>query len=474
MNAFSFLSKPFDFSIWLNSLAAKHKSRNAKLLVGFGAIAISLSAASYADPLPGTLDLNFGSAGIVTTNVQSSAVQSSNNLMYAGRVLSSGKLMALGSVYGDTQPSIAVVRYNKNGSLDQSFGTGGISEIKIGEDTKIPVSFVETANGNLVVLCQSSSTPGPCLLRLNANGSLDNSFGSAGVSIFPPPSGSLERSLGLVKQRDGKLLSVGGSYDFSGNNSLFVRRFNPNGSPDLSFGVAGITTTNVSGVLDGTDVSVQEDGRIVVVGSKQTLDDTPFSGVTAEIVVVRFHANGRLDMSFGLNGSRVIPVLSSNSAAFNSKIRIYENGKIIVGGSTSKYFADGGAALSVGLARLRPDGQMDNSFGVNGIVVNAFSSSNAFFGGIEIDEDQKLVSTATVFLPNLGYDLAIGRFSLSGAFDRSFNSGNVKFAGVASGFTEARDIRIQEDEKIVVFGRTFNGLDDDLTLVRLRGGSRDD
>ena len=157
----------------------------------------------------GSLDTSFGSGGVVTT-----AVGGSNDYVYALVQQADGKLVAAGYSDNGSNYDFALVRYNSDGSLDTSFGSGGVVTTGVGAAYDYAYALVQQADGKLVAAGRSNngSNNDFALVRYNSDGSLDTSFGSGGV-VTTGVGGSNDIAYALVQQGDGKLVAAGQSYN---------------------------------------------------------------------------------------------------------------------------------------------------------------------------------------------------------------------------------------------------------------------
>ncbi|HXI92843.1 MAG TPA: delta-60 repeat domain-containing protein, partial [Blastocatellia bacterium] len=190
-----------------------------------------------------------------------------------------------------------------DGDLDKSFGAGGkvITDFSGGEDEATAVAI---QNDGKIVAVGSTIKPFVAtnrdfaLARYNADGSLDKSFGTGGK--VATDFGNSDIALAVAIQQDGKIISAGKAFKNGHNatdtgNYFAVARHNSDGSIDTSFGSGG----KVIGDLGAADaLAIQDDGRIVAAGVG--LDDSPFP--TPAFVVLRYNVDGSLDTSFGGSG----------------------------------------------------------------------------------------------------------------------------------------------------------------------------
>src|SRR5439155_927966 len=206
------------------------------------AAVLALPLAARADP--GDLDPSFGAGGQVTTPILSGYDAAS-----ALVVLPDGKLVAAGHAYNANNDTFALVRYNADGSLDGNFGTGGKVTTPFGNGGAARGGVLQ-ADGGVVAAGQSmrGSVIQVALVRYNADGSLDTSFGTGG-KVTTSIGGVDDKAIALVLQPDGKLVAAG--YSKGGSNIAFaLARYNADGSLDASFGTAGKVTTAVESIDD--------------------------------------------------------------------------------------------------------------------------------------------------------------------------------------------------------------------------------
>jgi len=328
----------------------------------------------------GTLDSSFAAGGVATTKVGSSSAAN------AVAIQADGKIVAGGFTW-DFPRTFALARFTPDGALDATFGSGGKVITNVGFNTEIKDIALQT-DGKLVVGGANGDAGDArnfIVTRYLSNGSLDTTFGSGGTAFtnFFGRGGMAER---IVIQPDGKIVEVGSaglvSYPF---DALALVRFNADGTLDTTFGTAGKVTTSGEGGGSGSDVLVQPDGKLVAAGAFRTntghagfglarynIDgspDTSFgtggaiftdfgnsgagveavsSDVSGRIVaagtwvtpsifgqfaVARYAEDGSLDTSFG-SGGKVTTDFGGASANLNAAV-IQADGNIVAGGVVS-------------------------------------------------------------------------------------------------------------------------------------------
>ena len=252
----------------------------------------------------GSLDSSFGSNGLVTTDFNGKSADYASDLVLQtdGKILVAGTAGELNYYLGMTYVvnNFAVVRYNNDGSLDSSFGAGGIVTLDSSGDDHFRSVTLQT-DGKILVAGRSDYDP--ILARLNNDGSLDSSFGSGGAVIthFEKTIGGLDVIVyiySVALQADGKIL-VGGlsleganGYNFPDSADFTLLRYNVDGSLDTTFSGDGKVVTDFKGRDDYCFfVEVQANGKILLSGDSH-----------GNSALARYNSDGSLDTSFGGDG----------------------------------------------------------------------------------------------------------------------------------------------------------------------------
>jgi uncharacterized delta-60 repeat protein len=284
-----------------------------------------------------------------------------------------------------------------------------------------------------------------------ADGDLDPSFdGDGRVTTDLPIGGTprLNEAHAVAIQPDGKIV-VAGYVHISGIDYDFgLARYLPGGALDTNFGVGGLASASFHDLIArGYGVAIQPDGKIVVVGR--------YSGtVHGDFAVARFNANGFLDTTFGEPtlpgrtwfGFDTYPNIITDDWA--KAVAIQPDGKIIVAG----YMIDG-SVTNFALARLMPNGDLDNSFDGNGRLTTDFFGGVDEARGIILQPDGKIVAAGNAQVSGSNYDFALARYNSNGSLDSSFSSdGKVTTDFLGGGDDGAYDVALQPDGKIVAAG----------------------
>ena len=329
---------------------------------------ICLTTSNYAQN-SADVDLVIGTGFIPFSQGQVLAVQSD------GKILAGGNLSVSGS--GSTAEA-RLARFNMDGSIDTSFQVqlfmeeGWLIDIKIQSDGKILVA------GNFFLI---NNMPCSALVRLNANGSIDNSFQYIGNTV---------KSIAL--QTDGKIV-IGGEFSFHINNHLQrnVARLNSDGTYDdtFDFGLEGFPMHYV--LLE--KVVVQPDGKILAAGSFDS-----FNGLQ-ERCLMRFNSDGSKDTTFNIG-------LGAPGGSLLRDIALQPDGKILITGQ----FISWDGQPKGGFIRLNNDGSLDNSFVLN--------TEDVGFTNIELQTDGKIVGIAANIIN--GNFVRVARYNGDGTLDLNF------------------------------------------------------
>ena len=319
-----------------------------------------------------------------------------------------------------------------SGSLDPSFGNGGVSGP--GPNSRLFDTVVQS-DGKILAVGEIGTQTGTTLLlaRFTSSGSLDPSFGVGGIVRGPPvPSFSGAGSLGrgIAIEPDGKIVAVGTVTTSvgTGHLGLLVERYNQNGSPDSGFGTGGVVsmfTGEPEG--DGYAVAIQPDGKIIAAGSAYASGD---DGTGARMAVVRLNQDGSPDPSFGFDGSDVLAV---EAYSYALAVALQPDGGIVVAGSE----APGQLAPSAVIARLTPSGGFDPSFAGTGLYARQYarSAASSAFNAVAVQPDGKVVAAGSAAHGSSAADTLVVRFSSSGVQDPTFGSGGVVYDPAAVNWT---------------------------------------
>lgn len=235
------------------------------LLAGFGYYGISYDFILARLETNGTLDVTFDGDGMVNTDFGGS-----DDMCHAIALQPDGKII----LAGESGISVAIARYNTDGSADASFGTAGKILTSPGGVYDAAHSICIINDGGILV-AGNGSTAGNFdfeVLKFDSIGNFDNSFGVSGI-LFIDYFGSNDEARWIKSLPDGKILVVGFADSPPNNSDFAMARLNSNGSLDAGFGTLGLVHTNFGTYTDfALSAAIQDDGKIVLAGYSDSTD----------------------------------------------------------------------------------------------------------------------------------------------------------------------------------------------------------
>lgn len=395
---------------------------------------------------PGVLDQTFGSAG--TGKVLHDFGPNMNVQTFTAASQADGKYLTSGTTHdtngtpndsSDDSYGLFIARYDEHGTLDDSFASGGIAQISVASASQIPGLAIQD-DGKIVVAGEIGSDF--ALLRYTGNGNLDSSFGSGGQVIEPYGQRIV---LDVVVDQDGRLLVVGSDPGVS-DDDLAVRRFEPDGSLDASFGTGGLQLVDFGSKENGNALTVLGDGSIVVAG--QT------SGPSSEgrnFAVAKLDQNGTPDSTFGTGGQVTHDFAGQ---ADNAYAVLEHDGGVLVGG-----IASNGSDFDFALLRLNSDGSLDGSFGTAGEKFIYFSNGYDLGFSYAVQEDGKIIGAGTADFGAVDSKFAVTRLLPDGSPDTDFGTDGTVTTSLVPGASAGLGLALGPDSRLLVSGmaETANG-----------------
>lgn len=268
-------------------------------------------------------------------------------------------------------------RFLPDGTLDTGFQQGGTKVLKFGS---IPAmgsqdldQIIPLGSGKLLVTgsaigpdAASSSNTSVLVARLNADGSVDTSFGGGkGVTLANLNPRAVTTVAGSAVAIDGSITVVADTYIQQADgthtpNQIGLVRFLANGAIDASFGKKGLLLDDVTG-LRATDMAMQADGKIVVSAARLT------DGGQSRFTLLRFNADGSRDTAFGKNGEAAASYpLEYNGQSAAASVALQPDGKIVVAGA-GPVALNGYTTSGMAVVRYKADGTLDTSFSNDGM-----------------------------------------------------------------------------------------------------------
>jgi uncharacterized delta-60 repeat protein len=366
----------------------------------------------------GSLDSSFGTGGIVLADLGGFDVSTDV------AIHPDGKITIVGTTFGPST-NFVLVQYHPDGTLNQNFGAAGIAITNLG-GTDIARALA-IHNDKIIVVGESNVAGSNAfvIIRYDSNGNRDSSFGDDGIVMTQITSAS-DGAWALALQPDGKYVVAGEAH-----SRFATARYNSNGSLDETFGESGVVREENVG-FTATTVRIQPDGKIVVAGRG--------SGV----VMVRYHADGSRDTHFGNNG--VVATGPPLDAAWDMVIQ--PDGKIVaVGGSA--FLHDESVFYHMAISRFESDGSSDTGFGDNGTVIVDFGPEMNGALAVELQVDGKLLIAGHSSTAVSTQTFTLVRLLANGELDVTFGENGITNSGTCC---RAQALALQSDNKIVVTG----------------------
>jgi uncharacterized delta-60 repeat protein len=249
----------------------------------------------------GSLDASFGNGGIVTTIFPEGSYASDVALQPDGKIIAAGTVFVDFVIGDQSDTDFALARYNPDGSLDATFGNGGmVSTDFVGlEDDAFSVLI--QPDGKIVAV-GSANNPATyydfAAVRYLRNGTIDTTFGVAGKVTTDFGDQNFDRARSAALQPDGRVVAAGFAISRNGGVQNFaVARYSSNGVLDTSFSRDGLLQIDFDDCCQSANkVLVQNDGKILTVGYANTEDSD------SDFLLARLNSRGSLDTTFGIGG----------------------------------------------------------------------------------------------------------------------------------------------------------------------------
>jgi uncharacterized delta-60 repeat protein len=428
-------------------------SKSSVKILTILAIALSIFSLSIKAQTPGTLDNTFGTGGKVITSLGTGS-----DVIQAIALQPDGKIVGAGYTRVGSNDDIAVVRYNADGTLDNTFGTGGIVVTPVGVDVYDKAYAVAIQQDGKIVVGGASQLPNVnfdwVILRYESSGVLDNSFGTGGI-VIKNFSSRPEYIYSILIQPDGKIVAAGNSDDDLDNGLDFTLiRLNTDGSFDNTFGSSGIVITDF-GTFGSTirNIKILGDNSIIAVGSV-SINSNP------DYAIAKYNSSGVLDNGFGFSGIVSTPIGTGDDFAYS--LAVQSDGKLILAGYTKV-----GSVNNFSLARYNPNGTLDNTFDTDGKVITSIGTASANCYAVSYIHDFGIVAVG--YAKNgANEDFTLAKYTMNGSLDNSFGTNGIVFTDFAAGIDFGYAMDVQPDGKIVVAGFATTS-DLDLALARYFG-----
>jgi uncharacterized delta-60 repeat protein len=374
----------------------------------------------------GSLDTSFSGDGKQTTDF-GGFIDQATGLALQGN----GRIVAAGSSGNEFANDFALARYSPNGTLDTNFAGDGKQTTDFAGDTDGATGVAVQGTGKIVTVGVSGTDRDFALARYNQDGSLDPIFSGDGKQTTDF-GGTFDGAFGVALQGDGKIIAggLGRNLGAASGGDFALARYDFSGTLDPTFSGDGKQTTEFAGPDGAGAMAVQDDGKLVVVGS-----------AGSDFALARYNPDGSLDTTFSGDGRQTTELGARDGA---SGVAIQDDGKIVAVGR-------GGFGGDFALARYNPDGTLDTSFSGDGKQKTAFKTNDGATA-MALQADGKIVAVGFAGASgSSSFDFAVARYNSNGSLDTTF-SGDGKLTTDFGGGDKANGVALQGDGKIVAVG----------------------
>jgi uncharacterized delta-60 repeat protein len=387
----------------------------------------------------GAADTTLGNNGLISTSFDSSS--------RAARFQADGKLISVSVTIDKT---MQVNRFNANGSPDTGFGTAGSTVIDFGLTYGSTAKIAFQPDGKIVVgaAVGAAATRDIGLARLNANGTIDNSFDMDGIQILD--FGGLDTSPAQMVASNTKILVAGSN----STNDFALARFNSNGALDTSFDTDGKLILDLGGIDTARAAAVQSDGKIVVAGRSVT-------GISPNLevyfAIARVNDNGTLDNTFDADGKTTVYMTYQDGVFFGSAdltdLVITSDGKIVMAGDSTDSII---RTQKFAVVRLLSTGQPDSSFAGSGKVLVGGPSGDYDARVLFLPDGRIMLVGSSYGVYAAGYQVYLVRVNTNGSLDTTFGDGGRSY--IPASFNGIFDAALLADGKIQVLASGFDNV----------------
>lgn len=430
----------------------------ATLSVDVSALSISEAAGTAATTVTITRNTDPTDAMVVTltsSDTSEAAIQAIRTIS-AGQSSVTVNLNAVNDsiIDGTRTVTITGAEITPTGSplADSSFGDSGSTiTTLLNNVTPRYLDVAVLPNGRVLAAGRHESIDNAWrVVRLNPDGSFDKSFGSGGSVVTEFPGETSVFPEGIVLQADGRITILG-----HGDSDWLLSRYTSDGVLDTSFSGDGRAVFDVSGSSRAYKGIANGDGSLYVVG--ELFNSTG-------VILGRVSNDGTLDPTFGTGGV-VTPSLEANANERPRDIAVQPDGKLVIAGKADYSFGQDRPFV----ARFHPDGAVDTTFGNGGIGTISVISTDVDVRSLALQADGGIVVAGEANPTSFGSDndWFVARFTSEGIADPTFSSDGFDLLDFSSNDDTARDVVIQDDQRIVVVGSTFfSGNGNDRALAR--------
>jgi uncharacterized delta-60 repeat protein len=348
-----------------------------------------------------------------------------------------------------------LLRLNKDGTVDNTFGKEGA----YGQFRLRFTQFFRAPDGKILFtgLDHSSNERQFLIYRLHSNGIIDSSFGNNGaVSLDVASRSAIPMNIDF--QANGKVIVLAGTpFNHFPKDKTILYGLDVNGNADALFANQGVFEVPVA--TDEMPIGMALVDKRLVVGFVNSNNKT--------VSVAGYTLKGGLDLNFGTNGWKSPVMFSANNASYMAK---KPDGSIIIGTTTTS--SEPLDKLNFTLCQLKPNGKIDSTFNKTGFstALQAFDYSN--IGNLLVDKSGNVFAICS---GNFGlFDCRVTKFTPQGALDPNYGTHGITSVDFGRGFAEFRNAALLADGKVGLCGRLNDYTNVFYVLAKLDNSGRGD
>ena len=410
---------------------------------------------------PGTIDQNFGVPGFVlastlcTTDYKWSVAQQST-----------GKLISAGTNCEGSKKQFVLFRHTRDGIMDNSFVQSGMATISINDEVQAEAVAIQSDNKIVVAGSRKNGLFYDfAAARIKENGEIDTTFGTNGKApIDASGDGSNDSASSIAVGPDGTIFIAGRNDQTSITTKGKLVALTANGSIENTFATAGIATFDATFKFNYfNSVLVTSDGTIFVGGSAGDVSENSDGNLPA----TPGSNHGALLMKYSSSGiEQGYTVVSDLNLSKPSEIRsIAIHAGMIIGVG----YKNNGLNNDLAIYRFTSDLRKDTTFGTDGAVYTDINSGNEKITSVAMQGDGKIIVTGKhTPASSSDSRFFVARYNSNGSLDNTFGTNGIFIKNLVGKERDyGTSLTIQDDGKIVVAGPSYNGGIFNLTLMRL-------
>lgn len=308
----------------------------------------------------GLINNNFGNHGVIQIPYEGNSINQS-------MITDEQKKILIGGFCPGQEQLIKVSRFNADGIIDETFGSAGIASAYLPGVGSI--SKMQIKNGSLVIAgsCNIAGIHYGMLAKFTSSGQLDKSFGKDGIVIFDTLPGSYFDALQIDKR--GRLFIAGHFYDES-YIKLCLICFKKDGAIDSSFAEQGIMENGIKSqqIVQVNSLHMLANNKLLVSGQ---LDNSAF--------IACYNSRGKVVKSFAKDGTLLVNF--DQRPTLRAAV-LDRNESLMIVGSTKQHAF---------ILKIISQGLLDRDFGDNGVFTESLGKGTHFLSAALPDKGKLLI-----------------------------------------------------------------------------------